>query len=665
MSLCINPRCPYPDHPGNAENRFCQTCGSGLLLQGRYRVMRVLSDTSGFGTVYEAYEQTTPKILKVLKPKHNNNPKAVELFQKEAEVLGQLNHPGIPKVAPEGCFQFLPRDGSEPVYCFVMEKIDGPNLTQWMWQQDNQPISERQAVSWLRQLTEILSLVHQHNYFHRDIKPQNIMIRSTGELVLVDFGAAREMTYTYLARLGESDGSITQISSPGYTPPEQVRGQAIPQSDFYALGRTFVYLLTGIQLTDAKVYDALKDEFRWRNYAPTVSPGLADLIDRLIAPRAVNRPQNIQEILAAIARLSKNLSDVHSASRPGQPHRRLLNSTRFPRTVLQFPPMRSLLAGTLTLVVGVGVAGLWYAAWHTSTHPANQSIQVVKTLAGHTSYVNCLAISPDGQFLASGSADKTIKLWNLSTGQAIRTLKGHSSFVNTLVFSPNGEELISGGADRTINVWHLSTGQKTRTLTGHSSYVNALVVSPDGAKLISGSADRTIKVWSLTTGKEIRTLTGHTGYINAIAISPDGTTLVSASTDHAIKLWDFAKGQEIRTLTGHSDYVNAIAISPDGTTLVSASTDQTIILWDLATGYKTQTLTGHSSYINALAISNNGQTLLSGSSDQTIKLWDLTTAKEVRTLSGYRHAIRHFVVSPDWQAIITGSGDKIITIWRL
>ena len=240
MSYCINPNCPQPNDPANANNRICRNCGSDLLLQGRYQVMRLVSDKSGFGKVYEAYKGATPKILKVLKEVHNNNPRVIELFQQEAAVLSQLNHPGIPRVETDSYFQFFPRNCTDPVHCIVMEKIDGLDLKQWMKQQGNQPISEKQALNWLKQLAEILHLVHQKNYFHRDIKPANIMIRSTGQLVLIDFGTARELTYTYLAEIGGA-GSVTKISSAGYTPPEQEKGHAVPQSDFYALGRTFVY----------------------------------------------------------------------------------------------------------------------------------------------------------------------------------------------------------------------------------------------------------------------------------------------------------------------------------------------------------------------------------------------------------------------------------------
>ncbi|MFB2919538.1 GUN4 domain-containing protein [Aerosakkonema funiforme] len=301
MSLCINPHCPKPDNPQNSNNRQCQSCGSDLLLQGRYRVMRLLSDNSGFGKIYTAEQRGTAKILKVLKEHLNKEPKAVELFQQEANVLAQFQHPGIPKV--DGYFEYQTRNGLI-LHCIVMEKIEGPNLEEWLKQQGNHPISEQQAIAWLKQLAEILQIVHGKQYFHRDIKPPNIMLRRDGQLVLIDFGTAREATYTYLARLG-AGYQITAIVSVGYTPPEQQNCQAVPQSDFFALGRTFVYLLTGQNVFN--FYDPHNDVFRWRQ-AANISPILANFIDNLMARKPGDRPHNTQVLLQRIDELAQKLA---------------------------------------------------------------------------------------------------------------------------------------------------------------------------------------------------------------------------------------------------------------------------------------------------------------------------------------------------------------------
>lgn len=671
MSYCINPSCPQPNDPANVNNRICRNCGSELLLQGHYQVMRVLSDNSGFGKVYEAYNGAIPKILKVLKPAHNTNARIIELFKQEAAVLSQLNHPGIPRVGSEGYFQFFPKNWTEPLHCIIMEKIDGLNLKQWMRQQGNQSLSEKQALNWLKQLAEILHLVHQKNYFHRDIKPANIMIRPSGQLVLIDFGTARELTYTYLAEVGGA-GNVTKISSTGYTPPEQEKGHAVPQSDFYALGRTFVFLLTGKQATDPTIYDPLNDKVNWRERAPHISPQLANFIDKLMAPRAAERHKNTQEILDELAKVTQELSEAKFHKKVGKAMKIQPLLTQMPaKTIRERKKALSstkkwLLGGVFVLVIGFGGHTIWQLYQPNITKPIiSEKISLVNTFTGHSSFVNYLAISPDGQTLVSGSADKTIKVWNLATGQEIRTLKGHSSFVNYLVISPDGQTLVSGSADKTIKVWNLVSGRELRTLQGHSSSVNSLALSPDGQVLVSGSADKTIKVWNLASGRQLHTLKGHSNFINSLAISSDGQTLVSASADKTIKIWNLAMGKELRTLKGHSNFINALVISPDGETLISGSADKTIKIWNLSTGKELRTLKGHSSFINYLAISADGETLVSASADKTIKFWNFSTGRVIRTLTGPSKYINYFAISSDWRTIATGSGDTIITIWRV
>ncbi|MFW9257309.1 protein kinase domain-containing protein [Nostoc sp. CALU 546] len=307
MSLCINPVCPQPNHPNNHQNRFCQSCGSHLELLGRYRVACLLSEKTGFSKVYEAYEQDTPKILKILKEDLSSDAKAVELFQQEVTVLGQLKHPGIPK--EDSYFQYQTRNGLV-LHCIAMEKIDGYNLEQWLKQQ-NCPISQEQAIDWLRQLLEILDVVHGKQYLHRDIKPSNIMIRfpldkGCRNLVLIDFGTASEITKTYQDQLSNSD-KMTALMSSGYSAPEQMNGQAVPQSDFFALGRTFVFLLTGYHPLD--MYDVQHNLLHWQNHAIHISPLLLNLIDWLTALDIEKRPANTQEILHSLEEIETQLTE--------------------------------------------------------------------------------------------------------------------------------------------------------------------------------------------------------------------------------------------------------------------------------------------------------------------------------------------------------------------
>ncbi|WP_341732065.1 hypothetical protein [Microcoleus sp. EPA2] len=294
-----------------------------------------------------------------------------------------------------------------------------------------------------------------------------------------------------------------------------------------------------------------------------------------------------------------------------------------------------------------------------------ENVSIVHTLSGHIIDVVSLALSPDGQTLVSGSNDKTIKIWQLSTGQLLRTLTGHSSLVFSVAISPDGQTLVSGSSDKTIKIWQLSTGQLLRTLTGHSDWVRSVAISPDGQTLVSGSGDGTIKIWQLSTGQELRTLTGPSYLVFSVAISPDGQTLVSASSEQTIKIWQLSTGQELRTLTGHSNNVCSVAISPDGQTLVSGSSDNTIKIWQLSTGQLLRTLTGHSDWVRSVAISPDGQTLVSGSGDGTIKIWQLSRGQELRTLTGHSGSVMSLAISPDGHTLFSGSGGGTIKIWRV
>ncbi|WP_427162719.1 trypsin-like peptidase domain-containing protein [Aliinostoc sp. HNIBRCY26] len=315
-----------------------------------------------------------------------------------------------------------------------------------------------------------------------------------------------------------------------------------------------------------------------------------------------------------------------------------------------------------------------------ATAPSSAKFTLVKTLIGHSqkvltltvSWINLqfiegrvisVAFSPDGRTLASGSWDKTIKIWNIATGQEIRTLNGHSQGVYSVAFSPDGRTLASGSWDKTIKIWNIATGQLIRTLNGHSDLVESVAISPDGRTLASGSQDKTIKIWNIATGQLIRTLNGHSDLVESVAISPDGKTLASGSQDKTIKIWNIATGQEIRTLNDPS--VISVAFSPDGRTLASGSQDKTIKIWNMSTGQLIRTLTGHSDWVNSVAFSPDGRTLASGSWDKTIKIWNMSTGQEIRILNGHSHWVNSVAFSPDGRTLASGSWDATIKIWRL
>ena len=168
-----------------------------------------------------------------------------------------------------------------------------------------------------------------------------------------------------------------------------------------------------------------------------------------------------------------------------------------------------------------------------------------------------VAFSPDGQRLASGSWDKTVKIWDSATGKELFSLKGHAGPVRSVAFSPDGQRLASASADQTVKIWDSATGKELFALKGHAGMVTSVAFSPDGQRLASGSTDKTVRIWDSVTGKELFALKGHAGAVRSVAFSPDGQRLASASNDKTVKIWDSATGKELFALKGHAGWVRA------------------------------------------------------------------------------------------------------------
>jgi len=230
----------------------------------------------------------------------------------------------------------------------------------------------------------------------------------------------------------------------------------------------------------------------------------------------------------------------------------------------------------------------YLTSWHLL--PDLPDPALIRTLSGHTGYVWGCAINPEGDTIVSASADGTLKLWELRTGEERRTLRGHTAAVRGCAISPAGDTIVSASDDATLKVWDARTGEERRTLYGHTDGVRGCAISPAGDYIVSASRDQTLKIWDAHTGKERRTLRGHAGEVEGCAISPSGDAIVSASHDQTLKVWDAATGEELRTLRGHTDSVRGCVFSPSGNYIMSASNDWTLRVWDAHTGACLSTL---------------------------------------------------------------------------
>jgi len=287
-------------------------------------------------------------------------------------------------------------------------------------------------------------------------------------------------------------------------------------------------------------------------------------------------------------------------------------------------------------------------------------------LTGHIGYVTSVCFSPDGRYIASGSDDRTIRLWDIETGGEVRRFEGHTDKVTSVCFSPDGRYIASGSWDDTVSLLDIETGREVRRFKGHTDYsVESVCFSPDGRYIASGSEDRTIRLWDVRTGRKVRRFEGYTGSVTSVCFSPDGRYIASESRDRTIRLWDVRTGREVRRFKGHTGWVTSVCFSPDGQYIASGSDDRTIRLWDVRTGREVRRFEGHTDSVDSVCFSPDGRYIASGSDDRTIRLWDVRTGGEVRRFEGHIFSVDSVCFSPDGRYIASGSEDRTIRLWEL
>lgn len=628
---CCNPDCRSPKNPHGVDR--CQSCGSLLQLANRYSAIGILGQGRCSRTWLVIDQASTPPTVCVIKQFwHDSTPDPLPLISAPTPPIPELE-PSLALLCHCGqiprCLNQFEQEGQ--LY-LVHEYIPGENLATALARRGS--FSPPEIWQILETVLPVIQQLHDCGIIHGDIKPGNLICRTpvTAErsqhpfehLVLVDANIPQFPTRQWETLLKPA------IGSPTYAAPEQLQGHPTFASDLHSLGVTCIHLLTGIH--PFNLLDAIHHDWAWQTHwlpEATTAPDdwenqqLAQLLDRLIAPDLEQRSHSAADVLTELQTIR--------------------GKQRYP-AIARSPRL---------------------STWKCSA-----------TLKGHQGLfanINAVAIAPDGQQLASASDDKTIRLWELSTGQPQATLLEHTHFVKTVAFHPHDPvQLASGSRDRTIKIWDCQTHQVIHTLTGHQQSINALQFSPDGSLLASGSADKQVKLWQATTGELITSLQGHTLAITALAFCPsrlDVTTpllLASAGADAIVRLWNLTTFERVHSFTEHTATVRAIAFSPDGSYLATAGDDRTIRLWDLTavSSPHNRCLSGHPWSVSALNFTSDGEILISGSWDKTIKLWQVETGIELDVWIGHTDAISCLASSPDSTLIVSGSYDQTIKLWR-
>jgi WD40 repeat protein len=329
-------------------------------------------------------------------------------------------------------------------------------------------------------------------------------------------------------------------------------------------------------------------------------------------------------------------------------------------------------------------------------------------LAGHSEAVNCIAVSPSGDLLVTGSDDCTARVWDISSGAEVSCLAGHDGGINCVSFMNDGSRIVTGSSDGSARIWNYKTKKQLATMGKYEFSIGCLVVARDDSTIATGSDGKVINRWNPANGENLasvrfhrgevrcmelstdgsrlavvlngqpsswvlelhrwdtgRTLDGHTKGVSCVAISPDGSKAVTGSLDNSVRVWDIENSNELAVLAGHRRSVTIVAVMPDCRRVISGAYDGSVKIWDIESRSEIADCKGHTAQVTGIAIAFEGKRILSASRDESLRVWDAETGTELAVLRHHAAPITALVALPSHNAVASASQDSSVRICSL
>lgn len=692
---------------------FSEEDTQAILLHERYRLLTQVG-AGGFGGVYRALDMAEGARVVAIKQINLHGLSAQEVieatdgFNREVHLLSNLRHPNLPST--HDTF-------TDPEHWYVvMDFIEGETLEAYLKRQAQPSLPLREVLALGLQLCTVLGYLHtrEPQIIFRDLKPSNVMRTANGQIYLIDFGIARHFTP------GKPKDTMP-FGSPGYAAPEQYgRMQTTPQADIYSLGALLHQMLTG--------HDPAESPFRFTPLPGTLAT-LNTLIQRMVATEPDERPASVFKVKAILQRLADERT--HETWQITASEAARLRPVPLPAPI-GFT-RRGLIKGVVTLAAIGGIVTVCSTAIHISgPHVAGTiampppSPGVTKkqfVYRGHTGAITALSWSPDGQYVASGSADKTVQVWRAVDGVLLYTLSGYDDPVTSIVWATDRTNVIasSGMSDGTVQVWDALRDHRDLIYHGDGRTL-ALAWRDRSPWIASGGTDQTVYTWSADTGQKGASYSGHTGDVRAVvwlsspqqqgipneripittptATPAPGATptppatptpsntiprnlIASGGADSTVQMWDASTGEHVYTYVDHTAGINGLALfygepqsdlSPTAIpNIISASDDGTVQVWNLNAQFDRTVYHGHNGKVNAIAVLSTfipyyGQPIVSAGEDQTVQIWSIHNRQQpLNTYREHQAPVRAVATSPieDDRRIVSGDDNGLVHMWTL